>query len=111
MAKTARSTERSVSWTYAGEASDFLQKAKESGDFILALEITDESQSLLDYELPPLVAGRSVYLIAGNEASGVSQDLLDSCNASVHLPMHGQNTSMNVAVATGAAVYLLLRQM
>jgi tRNA G18 (ribose-2'-O)-methylase SpoU len=41
----------------------------------------------------------------------VSQELLDGCNASVHLPVHGQNTSMNVAVATGAAVYLLLRQL
>lgn len=74
----------------------------------MALEITDESQSLLEFDLPPISNNRPLYLIAGNEAAGVDQKILDVCDVSVHLPMYGQNTSMNVAVALGAAVYLLL---
>lgn len=81
---------------------------------MLALEITDASQSLFDFQLPGAAAGlpnRPIYLIAGNESAGVSQELLDLCHASVHLPMYGQNTSMNVSVSLGAAVYLLLKEL
>lgn len=79
---------------------------------LLALELTSGSTSLLDYRLPPAVTSgeREVILIPGGESSGLPEDLLGLCHGSVHLPMHGQNTSMNVAVATGAAVYLLMGQ-
>ncbi len=80
--------------------------------FVLALEVTSQSQSLFDFSLPPAVISgqQPLCLIAGAEAHGVSQELLDHCDASVHLPMYGQNTSMNVSVALGAAIYLLLDQ-
>lgn len=78
--------------------------------YVLALEITDQSSSLLDYQLPAEVINgqRALCLVPGAEAQGVPQELLDLCDASVHLPMYGQNSSMNVSVALGAAVYLLL---
>lgn len=108
IAKTARSTERTVPWSASDNLVTDLVSAKQNGAYVLALEITDESQSLLAFKLPSASAERPLYLIAGNEAAGVSQELLDICDASVHLPMYGQNTSMNVAVALGAAVYLLI---
>ncbi|PHI21068.1 RNA methyltransferase [Lewinellaceae bacterium SD302] len=108
IAKTARSTERTVPWSSTDDLLAELKEAKGKGAYLMALEITDESQSLLEFDLPPISSDHPLYLIAGNEASGVAQELLDICDVSVHLPMYGQNTSMNVAVALGAAVYLLL---
>ena len=78
--------------------------------YVLALEITDSSTSLLDYQLPTEVLSgkQALCLVPGSEVQGVPQELLDLCDASVHLPMYGQNSSMNVSVALGAAVYLML---
>ena len=42
--------------------------------------------------------------IIGNEEKGVSQDVLDVVDDSLHIDMYGNNSSMNVSVATGIAV-------
>jgi len=109
--KTARSTVRSVDHAYGSDPVALLRHYKNDGAFIIALEITDESESLLAYRLPAeiLTSDREVILVAGAEDHGVSPELLALCDVSVYLPMSGQNTSMNVAVAMGAAVYLLLQ--
>ncbi|MEO0732670.1 MAG: TrmH family RNA methyltransferase [Bacteroidota bacterium] len=104
--KTARSTVRHVPYREVEDAAAYLEEARSAGRFILALEITDESYSLLEYQ-PPAEAN-DIVLVAGAEAGGIPPELLALCDASVHLPMFGQNTSMNVAVAVGAAIYQLL---
>lgn len=90
----------------------FLQQQSAAGALILALELTDESSSLLEYTLPQsVVRGQQpLIIIPGGEAAGVAPEVLQECHHSIHLPMYGSNTSMNVAVATGAAIYLLLAQ-
>lgn len=70
---------------------------------LVALEITSNSIPLSEYAPDGPVA-----LVIGNEASGVSEELLERCDQSVHIPMYGVNTSMNVAMASGIAVYGLL---
>ncbi|WP_262490625.1 TrmH family RNA methyltransferase [Neolewinella marina] len=106
--KTARTTERSVEYESADDAVQYVRDARERGAHILALEITDRSESLFTYA-PPVTG--EIVLIAGNEAAGIPRRLLAECDASVHLPMYGRNTSMNVSVALGAAVYLLLMKL
>ncbi|WP_116107752.1 TrmH family RNA methyltransferase [Lewinella sp. IMCC34191] len=105
--KTARSTVRTVPYTEVADPLTYLRAAREREAYILSLEFADNSQSLFDFAPP---AGE-IILIAGNESVGISEDLLSLSNAAVHLPMHGQNTSMNVSVAVGAAVYLLLMKL
>ncbi|WP_262490474.1 TrmH family RNA methyltransferase [Neolewinella agarilytica] len=110
--KTARSTVRSIPYAIAIDTLAWLVAKQQAGALIIVLEITDQSQSLLSYRLPDHVLNgdREVYLIAGSESAGIAPELLAICDQAVHLPMFGQNTSMNVAVAMGAAVYLLLAQ-
>ncbi|WP_116125802.1 TrmH family RNA methyltransferase [Lewinella sp. IMCC34183] len=105
--KTARATESTVPYRYVTDSLAYLEEARRGGATILALEITDTSIPLFDYPLP---AGEIV-LVTGAEAAGVAPELLDRCDAAVHLPMYGKNTSMNVAVAAGAAVYLFLMKL
>lgn len=70
---------------------------------LIALEWTDHS---IPYnKFSPLFP---TILVIGNEKYGISTDLLQLVEQSIHIPMHGVNTSMNVMMATGIAVYQLL---
>lgn len=70
---------------------------------MVALEITENSIPYTAYAPPgPCI------LVIGNEKDGVSEELLALCQTSIHIPMYGVNTSMNVAMATAVAVYGLL---
>lgn len=111
--KTARSTVRSVAHQQHPNAVALLRERRDAGAYVIALEITDKSESLLTYRLPSYVISgkRELILVTGAEDHGVPPELLALCDDSVHLPMFGQNTSMNVAVALGAGVYLLLAQL
>lgn len=72
---------------------------------IVALEWTNKSTLYTAFQ-----PDKAIILVIGNEKYGVSEDLLRLSDTSIHLPMHGINTSMNVAVATGIAVYSLLEK-
>lgn len=111
--KTARSTVRSVRFNSVEDTAAHLTDLKERGHYLLALEITDSSQNLLGYTPPEnlRIGEKELYLVAGTEAGGIASELLELCDAAVYLPMHGQNTSMNVAMALGAATYLLISKL
>lgn len=51
-----------------------------------------------------------VALIMGSEEDGISDTLLRECDALVRIPMRGKIESLNVSVATGVAVYEVVRQ-
>jgi tRNA G18 (ribose-2'-O)-methylase SpoU len=72
---------------------------------LVALEVTENSIPIWDFKLTmPIV------LVVGNEKNGVSAQVLELADACLHLPMYGVNTSMNVAMAAGIAIYELLRK-
>ncbi len=79
-----------------------IKKLKAENELV-GLEITTKSRSFTTYH-----PARPVVLILGNEKTGISQELIDLSDQCIHIPMLGLKTSMNVAVATGIAVYHLL---
>ena len=54
--------------------------------------------------------GRKVGLVFGNERTGLSEDELDLCNLSVHIPTSPSCPSLNVAQAVQIACYELSRR-
>lgn len=82
-----------------------IEAMKKKGPLI-GLEITTDSIPF--HTLPPPAA---CTLIIGNEKEGISAELLELAESCIHIPMFGVNTSMNVSVATGIAVYGLLQRM
>ncbi|MCH2083010.1 MAG: hypothetical protein MK226_11515 [Saprospiraceae bacterium] len=82
-----------------------VKKLKETHT-IYALEITHNSipHTMLKPKFPCV-------LLIGNEKHGVSEELLGLADQSVHIPMHGINLSMNVAMATGIAIYKILEHL
>ncbi len=68
---------------------------------LIALEWTDKSQSILHSS----ISERRFTLVVGNEKNGIQDSLLAICKQSIHLPMYGKHSSMNMAMATSIAVY------
>lgn len=101
--KTALGSTQSVSWEYIKNPLDAIEKLKEKGIKICALELTENSKPYytLDKNDFPLC------LIVGNEITGVSQEILDLCDYSIEIPQYGIKQSLNVAVAYGIAIFEL----
>lgn len=72
---------------------------------LIAMEWTNQSIPYTSFA--PL--GETI-LILGNEQHGVSPELLELAEQSIHIPMLGVNTSMNVACAAGIVVYGMLEK-
>ena len=63
---------------------------------------TEESIYDIDY--------KKKVIIIGNEANGVSKEVLEMSDQKVKIPMPGKTESLNAAVATGVILYEYVRQ-
>ena len=106
--RTSRSAERHVAWSYAADPLDTVAALKSQGWRIVSLELSSASIALHELALVP---GDRVCLIVGAENAGVCQALLDASDVTVHIPMRGHNSSMNVANACAIATYEIARQL
>ncbi len=104
MVKVARSTNKYVEY----EMINQLERVKELAVKyeVIALDKTSESIDYTKFERKE--TDKKILLILGSEQFGVQEDLLNLVTESIHLPMLGVNTSMNLSVATGIAVFHLL---
>src|SRR3989344_2824416 len=69
---------------------------------IIGLEQAKSSKNIFELgalDISPLA------LVVGNEVRGLSPQILKYCDEVVHIPMYGKKESLNVAVATGIALY------
>ena len=81
-----------------------IQYLKESGIQVIACtEKADKTLYELDVKAP-------VALIVGSEEDGISSQLLKEADHVVKIPMRGKIESLNVSVATGIAIYEVIRQ-
>ena len=53
---------------------------------------------------------KNVAIVIGNEANGVSKEIMDLADEKAIIPMKGKTESLNVAVATGVVLYEYVRQ-
>ena len=63
------------------------------------------AKSIYEVELPERVA-----VVMGNEAEGVSEEILSASDKRVYIPMPGKAESLNVATAAGVILFECLRQ-
>ncbi len=107
MQRTARSTHEFVHYKQSEFGIDIVKEFKDKGYSILALEITEDSIPISKYKI---AKEEKLVLVIGEENLGVSQDILEEVTQSVHINMYGNNSSMNVATATGIALYEITRE-
>lgn len=102
MSKTALGAEKLVSWEYRKHAWRVLEVLKKQGYQVLALEQVSKSKNIFKFKSKSKAA-----LMVGNEVKGLSPKILKYCDEVVEIPMYGRKESLNVAVATGIALYTL----
>jgi tRNA G18 (ribose-2'-O)-methylase SpoU len=108
--KTSRSTEKDVTFEYQADAEALTTSLKASGTLIVALEISSSSVSINSKAFYKAIKNnRPVCLVLGSENSGVSEALLKLSDVTVHIPMHGTNSSMNIVSATAIACFEISR--
>lgn len=103
--KVALGATLSVPWEYVKDPMDVVKRMKAEGIKVCSLELTDKPKMVwnLKKEDFPLC------LILGNEITGVANELVNESDFSVELPMQGIKQSLNVSVATGIALYEMIR--
>jgi len=62
----------------------------------------------VDYRVPDYARGPLV-LLMGNEQQGLTEELAKACDALIRIPQAGRADSLNLAVATGVALYEMRR--
>ncbi|MDY8138428.1 TrmH family RNA methyltransferase [Aquimarina sp. 2201CG5-10] len=107
MLRTSRSTHNSIPYQQEDKALDIIKQYKANGYRILALEITKNSIPISEFKS---LNDEKIVLVIGEENSGVSEDILQLVDQSLHINMYGTNSSMNVAQAAGIALYEITKQ-
>ncbi len=103
IAKTALGAEKTIEIELYEDLAELIQRLKDSGTKVVALEQSDSSVNIRDFITPK----ENVALLLGREVEGIDQKYLDMCDYVVEIPMVGLKESFNVSVATGIALYSL----
>lgn len=108
MTKTSRSTEKYVNYRVTEDIETQVKTLKSNNHYLIALEITDNSQPLTNFKLK---TNQPIAMILGDENFGVSEAVLEQVDSVVHINMYGNNSSMNVVQATSIALYEITKQL
>ena len=106
IAKTSLGAEGFLPWSYSPNALDVIREKRTKGSLVFSLEATPAARSI--FSRSDKIHNQSTLLVVGNEISGVDPDILTESDDILFIPMAGQKTSLNVAVAFGIAIYSLV---
>lgn len=104
--KTARNTINQIEHEYYNSFNDIIKQLKSEGYTIIGIEITDKSIPIqkFDFKKP-----EKVVLILGSERNGIEN--IQLTDTTIHIPMYGRNSSMNVIHSLSVALYEATNQM
>lgn len=81
-----------------------IQDLKKNGFWVVGTDM-DNSTDYREIDYSGKIA-----LVIGNEGSGMSRMIRESCDFIARIPMYGKVNSLNASVATGIMIYEVLRQ-
>jgi len=100
--KTALDAEKSVNWEYLEHTEEVVEKLKNDGYKVYAIEQVENSIMLPDFKPEK---NEKVALVFGNEVKGVKQSVVNLCHGSIEIPQYGTKHSFNIAVSAGIALW------
>jgi tRNA G18 (ribose-2'-O)-methylase SpoU len=103
--KTALGAERFVKSGYFKDTVEAVRSVKGLGIPVIAIETAENVKSYTEFVFP-----KPVCLVLGNEALGISREVLNEVDDAVQIPLFGFKNSLNVASAFAVVVYEVLRQ-
>lgn len=102
--RSSRSAEKYIRVRFTQNLEEELEKFKKEKLEIIGLEYTSHSKNIKNHQFSPAPK----VLVCGNESTGLSKKIISQCDFCVHLPMFGENSSMNVVMATSIALWELV---
>lgn len=104
--KVVRSTMGAIFRVNIIESENLVNTLKEikKHKFKIAATSLQTEESIYDIEY------KKIAIVIGNEANGVSKEVLDMSDKKIKIPMPGKTESLNAAVATGVILYEYVRQ-
>ena len=106
--RTARNTEKNLNILKYDKITSLLTRLKAENYYIIALEVTQNSENIQTYNFR---THDKMALLIGSERFGIPEEALAICHKSIHIPMHGLNSSMNVVNSLGIGLYELTKQL
>ena len=103
--KTALGATESVEWEYCLNTLEAVEKLRNTGFQLCALEQVENSVKLNDFSPEK---GKKYALVFGNEVFGVEEEVLKSCDFILEIPQLGTKHSLNISVSLGIAVWDLM---
>jgi 23S rRNA (guanosine2251-2'-O)-methyltransferase len=104
--KTSLGTIQYVPWKHFPSALEAVQWLKGQGVPVWAAETTTKSADYRHAAYPTQLA-----IVFGNEALGVSREVLDECDRIVEIPLHGYKNSLNVATSCAVIGFRAIEEM
>ncbi len=104
--KTARNTINQIKHDYYSDFNRLVTKLKEDGYTVVGIEITDKSLPISSYDF---TKWNKVAFVMGNERYGIAD--LQLIDETVHIPMYGRNSSMNVIHSLNIVLYEATNQL
>ena len=104
--RVSMGTALTIDWVRLGTWLADLERVREHGYRILAMELTEDATPLDELVPQP---GEKIAMILGNEGRGVRPETLQAVDQSVIIPMARQVASLNVAAASAVAFWQLCR--
>lgn len=101
--KTSVGTTENVPIAMVTNLKTTLDELKKNGFWIVGTDMEGEDYRDIDY------SGK-IALIIGNEGSGMSRLVKESCDFIAKIPMYGKVNSLNASVAAGIMIYEVVRQ-
>ena len=96
LAKTSLGTIEYVPWRHFATAIEAVNYLQEQSIPVWAAETTSHSKPYTAVRFPERLG-----IVFGNEALGVSRDVLEACDELIEIPLQGFKNSLNVATACG----------
>ncbi len=105
-AVVARTSAGALNYTPVAKTSNLkttMEKLKQEGLWFVCADMGGESMYRLDLTGP-------IGLVIGNEGTGVSRLVKETCDMTAAIPMRGDIDSLNASVAAGVLAYEIVRQ-
>ena len=106
--KTALGSELSVGWSYYPTTAECVEKLRNEGYQIIAIEQIEGATMLDKFSAKP---NTKYALVFGNEVEGVDQRIADMVDGAIEIPQVGIKHSLNVSVSAGVLMWELFRQL
>jgi 23S rRNA (guanosine2251-2'-O)-methyltransferase len=105
--KTALGATETVEWKYAETTVVAVQRLKDDGYQVYAVEQVQNSIPLHQFDIESHPGGIAV--VFGNEVSGVEEAVIKLCDGCIEIPQLGMKHSLNISVAAGIVLWELVR--